>query len=245
MSERRLAILLAGGKGTRLRPYTAVFPKPLVPVGDLPIIEILARQLLAAGFTRFLISVGHLAPLLQAYFSGHPILAHGAEISFLHEKSALGTAGPLRLVQDLPENFLVLNGDILTNLDFRALFDTHCASGALLTVATKSRSVQVELGVIEREGRRIVGYREKPRLEYEISMGAYAYNRRAIDFIPPDGRFDFPDLVLAGVRAGVHIAAYPVDAEWLDIGNPDDYALAQERMSAEPDRYVPPLPTAP
>jgi NDP-sugar pyrophosphorylase family protein len=243
MSERRLAVLLAGGKGARLRPYTAVFPKPLVPVGDLPIIEILVRQLFAAGFTDFLISVGHLAALLQAYFSDHPLLAKGARIAFIHEKAPLGTAGPLRLIPELPDNFLVLNGDILTNLDFRALFEAHCASGALLTVATKARAVQIELGVIEREDRRIVGYREKPTLNYEISMGAYAYSRRAVAMIPADRRFDFPELVLLGVRAGAHVAAYPVDADWLDIGNPDDYALAQERMAIEPERYVPALPT--
>jgi NDP-sugar pyrophosphorylase family protein len=242
MKDRRLAVLLAGGKGTRLRPYTAVFPKPLVPVGEFPIIEILVRQLFAAGFREFVISVGHLAPLVQAYFTDHPVLGLGGTISFVREQDAMGTAGPLRLVPDLPENFLALNGDILTNLDFGALFDAHCASGALLTVATKARSVQIELGVVERDGLRIVGYKEKPSLHYEISMGAYAYSRRALELIPADRRFDFPELVLSSVGAGAHVAAYPVDADWLDIGNPDDYALAQERMAADPSRYVPVLP---
>jgi NDP-sugar pyrophosphorylase family protein len=241
MSERRVAVLLAGGKGTRLRPYTAVFPKPLVPVGEFPIIEILVRQLFGAGFREFVISTGHSAALVQAYFADHPLLRAGAAISFLHEHTPLGTAGPVRLVSDLPDNFLVLNGDILTTLDFSALFESHCRSGASLTVATRARKVQIELGVIERDGVRIVGYKEKPTMAYEVSMGVYAYNRRALDLIPEQGRFDFPDLVLASIKAGAPVAAYPVDAEWLDIGNPDDYALAQDRVSADPGRYVPSL----
>lgn len=241
MSDRRVAVLLAGGKGTRLWPYTAVFPKPLVPVGEYPIIEVLVRQLFAAGFKELVISVGHLASLVEAYFAGHPVLSLGGQISFVRENDVMGTAGPLRLVPNLPESFLVLNGDILTTLDFSALFEAHCASGALLTVATKLRSIQIQLGVVEREGVRVVGYNEKPTLHYEVSMGAYAYSRRALNLIPAGRRFDFPDVVLAAVRAGDQVAAYPVEADWLDIGNPDDYALAQDRLASDPDRYVPAL----
>jgi NDP-sugar pyrophosphorylase family protein len=241
MSERRLAVLLAGGNGTRLKPYTAVFPKPLVPVGDYPIIDILMRQLFAARFTEFVIAVGHLAPLLQAYFVDHPLRSLGASITFSHEREAMGTAGPLRLIPHLPEHFLVLNGDIMTDLEFGSFFAAHCASRAHLTIATTSRAVPFQLGIVEREGRRVVGYQEKPRLTYEVSMGAYAYCRDTLDLIAGGRRVDVPELVVASIEAGRHVAAYPVRGEWLDIGNPDDYALAQERMAADPLRYVPPL----
>lgn len=238
MSERRVAVLLAGGKGTRLRPFTAVFPKPLVPVGELPIIDILARQLVAAGFLEIVISVGHLAHLVEAYFVEHPLRRHNVSFSFVRESSPLGTAGPLAQIPGLPEHFLVLNGDILTDLDFGRMFQAHLESGANLTVATKMRSVQIQLGVIERRDNLITGYREKPRLEYEVSMGVYAYSQIAVGAIPHGRPFDFPDLVLKLIKQGQSVAAYPVDAEWLDIGNPDDYALAQDLVTANLDKYV-------
>lgn len=238
MSERRVAVLLAGGKGTRLRPFTAAFPKPLVPVGELPIIDILVRQLVAAGFLEFVVSVGHLAHLVEAYFVDHPIRRHGTSFSFVRESSPLGTAGPLARISGLPEHFLVLNGDILTDLDFDQMFQKHLESGACLTVATTLRSVQIQLGVIERQGTTITGYKEKPRLDYEVSTGVYAYSRRALDAIPPGQRFDFPDLVLRLIQQGQRVVSYPVNAEWLDIGNPDDYALAQDRVAANPEGYL-------
>ncbi len=239
MTERRVAVLLAGGKGTRLRPFTAVFPKPLVPVGDLPIIDILVRQLVQAGFREFIVSVGHLAHLVEAYFVDHPIRRLGASFRFVRESSPLGTAGPLAQISGLPEHFLVLNGDVLTDLDFGQMFQSHLVSGACLTVATKERSVQIQLGVIERKGTAITGYREKPRFDYEVSMGVYAYSRAALASIPAGRPFDFPELVLRLIGRGEKVAAYPSEAEWLDIGNPDDYALAQDRVSADPERYIP------
>ncbi len=238
MTDRRLAIILAGGKGTRLGPYTAVFPKPLVPVGEWPIVEILVRQLYAAGFREMVLSVAHHGHLLEAYFLNHPLRAMGVSLTFVREQEPMGTAGSVKLVENLPEDFLVLNGDILTTLDFAALFDTHRCEGSALTVAVRARPVQLQLGVVEREGTRVVGYREKPRFEFEVSMGAYVYNRRAVERIPA-GRFDFPDLVLDMVRAGERVTAFPSDAEWLDIGNPDDYALAQEAVARNAGAYLP------
>lgn len=238
MSERRVAVLLAGGKGTRLRPFTAVFPKPLVPIGELPIIDILVRQLVATGFREIIISVGHLAHLVEAYFAEHPLRNDNVSFFFARESVPLGTAGPLAQIPHLPQHFLVLNGDILTDLDFGHMFETHVESGVSLTVATKLRSVQIQLGVIERQSNLITGYREKPRLEYEVSMGVYAYSQEAIRAIPRGRPFDFPDLVMTLIKQGQKVAAYPVDADWLDIGNPDDYALAQDLMTANPNKYL-------
>ena len=240
MIDRKVAVVLAGGKGTRLAPFTAVFPKPLVPVGEIPIVEILTRQLFRAGFKELVLSVGHLAQLIRAYFHQHPLLAEGLQVSFVEEKEPLGTAGSLALVQDLPESFLVLNGDVLTDLDFASFFETHRASLATLSVATKIRSVQLQLGVIDRIGGVLTGYREKPSHGYEVSMGVYGYTSRALGFIGLRERLDFPDLVLRLLAAGERVQACPCEAEWLDIGNPDDYARAQDLFTARPQQYLGP-----
>lgn len=242
MSGRRVAVILAGGKGTRLAPFTAVFPKPLVPVGEYPIIELLVRQLAAAGFKELIFSVGHLAQLIEAYFLHHPLRRSGVSIEYVREDRPMGTAGSLALIDDLPDHFLALNGDILTNLDFSRLYESHIASGAALTVAMRKKPVKLQLGVIQHEGTRIVGYLEKPTYEYDVSMGAYAYSRRALARMPAGERFDFPDLVLALIAAGDDVASFPSEDDWLDIGNADDYALAQERMASDPERYLPELP---
>ncbi len=237
----RTAVILAGGRGTRLAPYTAVLPKPLVPLGDYPIVEILVRQLVSQGFDRLVFSVGHLAGLLEAYFRDHSVRRTGVEVSWVREEEPLGTAGPLRLMDGLPDSFLVLNGDLFTTADFARLLDGHSDSGAELTIAARRKDVQLQLGVVVHEEQQVVDYVEKPTYGFDVSMGIYAYSRSALDLIDRGSRMDFPDLVLALVSAGRSVRCALPDCQWLDIGNPEDYAQAQRLFEEAPGRYLPPL----
>jgi len=234
-----MAVILAGGRGTRLAPYTAVFPKPLVPVGDHPVVDILCHQLAAAGFDRLVFCVGHLAGLLEAYFVNHDLRQRGMGIEWVRESEPLGTAGPLRLVEGLPEDFLVVNGDLLTTLDFRTLADFHRASGAELSIAAKRHLLRTQLGVIDHDGPTVRGYTEKPSFPFDVSLGVYAYSRSCIDLIPPKVQFDFPDLVNALVSAGRKVDCMLTEETWLDIGNPEDYAEAQRLFAEDPGRFGP------
>ncbi len=238
MTARRVAVILAGGKGTRLAPYTAVFPKPLVPLGQYPVVEILVRQLVAAGFNELIFSTGYLSELLRAYFHEHPLKNKGVTFSWIKESSPLGTAGPLKLIPNLPENFLVLNGDLFTTLDFNSLYQNHTASKASLTIAMHSKQVNLQLGVVKHEGRQVTGYAEKPSYNYDVSMGIYAYSRQALDYIPEGQRMDFPELVQTLINAGKVVECQISQARWLDIGNPDDYAAAQEEFASDPSIYL-------
>jgi len=219
------AVILAGGKGTRLKPYTTVFPKPLMPVGDQPILEVVIRQLKHHGFTRIVMAVGHLKELIQAFFQdGEP---WGVEIQYSFEDHPLGTAGPLKLIQNLEDRFLVMNGDILTSLDFRRFFEGHAKSGAICTIATHRKPVKIDLGVLETEdSNRVIHYTEKPVLHYNVSMGVYAFDKRVIDFIPDNAYFDFPNLILRLLSNRQTVLSHPFDGLWLDIGHPDDYEEA-------------------
>jgi NDP-sugar pyrophosphorylase family protein len=232
------AVVLAGGKGTRLAPYTVTFPKPLVPIGDLPVLEIVIRQLADAGFNRLTLAVGHLANLLQAYFEDG---SHwGIEIDYSFEHEPLGTVGPLTLIDDLPEHFLVMNGDLLTTLSYRGLFESHVNSGAELSVACHRMNVNVDLGVIEFDGQhRVTGYREKPTMGYDASMGVYAFSKTALDIVPPGQYMDFPTLVMSLISQGRDVKAHLADCRWLDIGRHDDYALAIETFEALRSEFLP------
>lgn len=230
------AIILAGGKGTRLQPFTISFPKPLVPLGDRPIIEILIRRLIRFGVQDITLTLGHLAELIKAYFQHRQCLTNEARISFVEEEQPTGTAGSLSLVPGLNETFLVMNGDLLTDLDFDALIRFHRENGAMLTVATHKRSVKVDLGVIEFDDQhQITTYIEKPTTNYYVSMGVYVYEPAVLGYIKRAEYLDFPELVLQLLRAGERVCSYPTDCQWLDIGRPDDYAQAQrifeERVS--------------
>ncbi|MEA3502593.1 MAG: sugar phosphate nucleotidyltransferase [Actinomycetota bacterium] len=225
------AIILAGGKGTRLAPYTVTFPKPLVPIGDLPVLEIVIRQLAASGFERITLAVGHLANLLQAYFEDGS--RWGVEIDYSFEHEPLGTVGPLTLIEDLPEHFLVMNGDLLTTLPYRDLFDAHVKSGVELTVACHRMNVNVDLGVIEFDGQhRVTGYREKPTISYDASMGVYAFSKSALSGVVPGEYMDFPTLVMDLMSEDRAVKAHLADCRWLDIGRHDDYAQAIETFEA-------------
>jgi NDP-sugar pyrophosphorylase family protein len=223
------AIILAGGKGTRLRPFTVNFPKPLMPLGDTPVIEVLIKRLVAYGITDITLTLGHLAELIKAYFHTHNQLGSQVHLSYVEEREPTGTAGSLASVTNLNDTFLAMNGDLLTDLDFDALVSFHRRQGAILTIAAHRRRVKIDLGVLEyHDDYRIVGYREKPEHSYDVSMGVYVYEPSVLKFISPNTYLDFPDLVLSLIAAGEKVCAMPCDCLWLDIGRPDDYARAQE-----------------
>lgn len=236
------AIILAGGKGRRLAPYTITFPKPMVPVGDMPILEIVIRQLKFAGFTHVTLAVGHLAELLMAYFQDGS--RWGITIDYSREEKPLGTTGPLLLIKDLPEDFLVMNGDVLTTLNYGELFQVHRRSRASLTVACHRCNTKVDLGVIEFDGRmQVTGYREKPTIPYDVSMGVYAFNKRALRNYAPDTYVDLPTVVQDLIAVGDPVKVHLTDNEWLDIGRPADYEIASERFQAMKEQFLRSDPT--
>ncbi len=236
------AIILAGGKGRRLAPYTITFPKPLVPVGDMPILEIVIRQLKFAGFTHVTLAVGHLAELLMAYFQDGS--RWGITIDYSREEKPLGTTGPLLLIKDLPDDFLVMNGDVLTTLNYGELFHVHRRSRASLTVACHRCNTKVDLGVIEFDGRmQVTGYREKPTIPYDVSMGVYAFNRRALRNYAPDTYVDLPTVVQDLIAVGDPVKVHLTDNEWLDIGRPADYEIASERFQSMKEQFLRSDPT--
>ncbi len=219
------AIILAGGKGARLAPYTKILPKPLMPIGDMPILEILLRQLKRAGVTEAILTVGYLAHLMQAFFQDGARL--GMKISYSFEPRPLGTAGPLSLINGLDETFMVANGDILTTMDPCAMLDFHRRNGGIATIATHSRKVKIDLGVIQFNGsHQIIGYIEKPTYDLFVSMGIYVFEPRVLEYIPYNKHLDFPDLILNLIQAGENVLGYPFDGYWQDLGRPDDYEQA-------------------
>ncbi len=221
------AVILAGGRGTRLAPFTTHIPKPLVPVGERPILEIIIRQLLQHGLREVVLSVDYLAELIRAYFAGRRSLTDRINISYVRDEAPGGTAGSVASIPGLDETFLVMNGDVLTTLDYRSLIQHHRASGAALTIAVCKRTVKIELGVLHYDGTgRVTDYAEKPEFQYDVSMGVYVYEPAVLRHIPRGAYLDFPQLVLKLLGAGERVVAYPNDAYWRDIGRPDDYAQA-------------------
>jgi NDP-sugar pyrophosphorylase family protein len=240
------AVVLAGGLGMRLRPYTTVLPKPLMPVGDRPILDIIVRQLRHHGFERLTIVTGHLAELIEAFFGDGE--RYGIAIDYYREDEPLGTVGALALLDGLDEDFLVMNGDVLTDLAYGQFLAQHSESGAAASVAAHRREVQVSLGVLQFEDDadvdRLTGYIEKPTYHYEVSMGVYAFSPRAIEQIEPNQRLDFPDLVLRLLDAGETVRARRSENDyWLDIGRHDDYETAMDEFERMRDRFLPDSPS--
>jgi NDP-sugar pyrophosphorylase family protein len=217
------AVILAGGKGVRLRPYTTTLPKPLMPIGDKhAILEIVLEQLAWCGFTSVTLAINHLGPLIRAFVGDGA--RWGLTLDYIEEDRPLSTVGPLFGLQDrLPEQFLVMNGDVLTDLDYADLLHRHELSGGGLTVAIAERTHRVEFGVLDVESDRIVGFREKPDLRYQVSMGVYGMSRRTLAPYPAGLSFGFDQLVLDLLDRGEHPATYPFSGFWLDIGRPEDY----------------------
>lgn len=233
-----MAVILAGGKGTRLHPYSISIPKPLMPIGDAPIVEILLQQLAAAGFDRIVVSIGHLAHLFSAVLgSGERF---GLRLDYVNEDTPLGTAGALRLIEQVEETFLVMNGDVLTTLDFGELFRFHAQKNALATIAVHRRSVTIDYGVVEMSPDGLLArFVEKPTIPYKVSMGVNMLSRRAIDFIPKAVRFDMPQLMEALRNAGNPVACYETECYWMDIGRFDDYQQASADFDAGAERFLP------
>ena len=233
------AVILAGGRGTRLKPYTVSIPKPLVPLGDEPIIEILLRQLESFGIRRVHIALGHLADLMKAYFE-QTNSRREIEILCSVEPKPLGTIGPIKQIPGLADTFLLLNGDVLTTLPFRDLIDYHRRQGCIATLAVHRRQIPMDYGVVEVSAEsRIVGHREKPSLEVCVGMGVCVFEPRVVDHVPQDQRFDIPDLIRTLLQLGEPIAAYNTDCYWMDIGRPDDYETAHRDYTSSPERFVP------
>lgn len=231
-------MILAGGKGTRLRPFTATLPKPLVPLGEIPVIEVLIRQLKAAGFDEAVIAVGHMAELVEAYCGDGG--KWGLSIRYVREEKPLSTAGPLKLVKRLQPEFLTINGDILTTLDFRKLLAFHQEAESLATISVRERRVMVDFGVIDLgENGEVTGYDERPVNEYVVSMGVNVFSRRVVDYIRRDEAIGVPDLVRRLLAAGEKVGGFRCSCDWLDIGHLQDYEAAQELFrSPKRKRYL-------
>ncbi|CAN5302527.1 nucleotidyltransferase family protein [soil metagenome] len=232
------AVILAGGRGTRLRPYTMCFPKPLVPIGDYPILEVVIRQLRTYGFRKVTLLTGHLAELIQAYF-GHGE-RWGIEIEYVREEVPLNTAGALKLVKHQTDHVLVMNGDILTTMNYRHLYERHIEKGAEATVATIRREHKVDFGVIETGSDGFLsGYREKPVLDYTVSMGVYVLSRGYQRLIGEGESLGMPDLLLRVLGDGGRVFCAEEPCYWLDIGRVDDYEEAQRQFADDPKRFLP------
>ena len=221
-------VILAGGKGTRLKPYTTVFPKPLMPIGDKPILEIIIRQLKSWGLEDIIIAVGHLAELIMAFFGDGSQL--GVNIKYSRENKPLGTAGGLGLIkEELKDTFLMVNGDTLTTLNFPELIDYHERNGAVATIALKKREVYIDFGIVELDSNNnIKGYIEKPATEHLVSMGVYVFEPRVLDYITVGERLEFPDLTKTLISKGEDVKGFVFDGYWLDIGRREDYERAND-----------------
>ncbi len=221
----RRAIILAGGKGTRLRPYTVVLPKPLMPIGEYPILEVVVRQLARHQFDHVTMAVNHQAELIKAFFGDGS--KWQLRIDYSLEDEPLGTMGPLRLIPDLPDHFLVMNGDVLTDLDFGAFHAAHVAGNRLFTISSHRREQHVDYGVLAvGMNGTLEGFQEKPVTTYEVSMGVYMISRDVLKYVPAHRSFGFDDLMhdLIGAKQTVDVRRF--DGYWLDIGRADDYLQA-------------------
>jgi len=231
------AVILAGGKGTRLRPYTVSFPKPLVPIGDYPILEIIIRQLARQGFSEITISTGHLAQLIEAYFGDGS--RWNVAIDYVREDKPLNTAGALGLLGSGFGDCLVMNGDVLTTLDYRGFLEEHLRRGAMASVATAEREAMIDFGVVDiAPDGSLAGWREKPRFAYDVSMGVYAISDAARQLIAKDEALGMPDLLLRVKDGGGLVYCHRAECDWLDIGRPDDYQRAQEIFEDSSGLYL-------
>lgn len=221
------AIILAGGRGTRLAPYTTVFPKPLMPVDGMPILEVIVKQLAHFHIEELVFTVSSESePLLSAYFGNGR--RYGVDISYSREEKPLGTAGPLSLISSLPETFLVMNGDVLTTLHYQKLIQYHRRKRGAVTIAMNQKRIKLELGVMElSQGHRLTQYIEKPTLSYSVSMGVYIFDKKVLKWVPPGSYLDFPELIQKLLRKGEKVFCYPSNDFWLDIGRHEDYGEAQ------------------
>lgn len=230
------AVILAGGRGTRLRPYTVVLPKPLMPIGDYPILEVVIRQLAHDGFDHITMAVNHQAELIRAFFGDGS--KWNLRIDYSLEEKPLGTIGPLRLIPDLPSHFLVMNGDVLTDIDFGEFHRAHADANRLFTISSYEREQNVDFGVlVSAEDGTLRDFKEKPTSTFEVSMGVYMVSREILPLIPIGQSYGFDDLMHDLLRANrsVHVSRF--GGYWLDIGRPDDYMKAIDEFQTMRPRF--------
>jgi NDP-sugar pyrophosphorylase family protein len=230
------AVILAGGKGKRLRPYTVVLPKPLMPVGEYPILEVIIRQLAIQGFTSITLAVNHQAELIKAFFGDGS--KWNIAIAYSLEDQPLGTMGPLTLINNLPEHFLVMNGDILTDLSYAEFYQKHIDNNVLFTICSHKREEMIDYGVLETSNNRLIGFKEKPKHTYEVSMGIYMVSKSVLEFIPTNCPYGFDNLMLDLLKNNHPVAVNAYDGLWLDIGRPDDYIQAIETFDVMKEKIL-------
>lgn len=222
MSKR--AIILAGGKGTRLHPYTVVFPKPLMPVGEYPILEVIVRQLVNFGYHHITMAVNHQAELIKTFFGDGS--RWEIRIDYSLEDKPLGTMGPLKLIKDLPDHFLVMNGDILTDLNYKLFYETHVKRNSLFTISAYQREELIDYGVLETKDGKLCGFIEKPAKLLNVSMGIYMVSKEITKLIPENVPYGFDSLMVDSLKENKRIDVKFFSGYWLDIGRPDDYMHA-------------------
>jgi NDP-sugar pyrophosphorylase family protein len=233
---KKQAVILSGGKGKRLRPYTVVLPKPLMPVGEYPILEVIIRQLALQGFEQITLAVNHQAELIKAFFGDGS--KWNIPINYSLEDEPLGTMGPLKLISELPEHVLVMNGDILTDLPFGNFFDSHVSHGSAFTICSHERVEKIDYGVLDTENGMLTGFREKPVSTYEVSMGIYMVSRQSADKIPANVPYGFDQLMLQLLKEQLPVRVEKYSGLWLDIGRPDDYLEAIEKFDQLKDKIL-------
>ena len=238
MRSNDCVVILAGGEGSRLKPFTNMLPKPLIPIGDVPILEVVIRQLRRDGFRRLILAVNYLDGLLRSYFGDGSEL--GVDITYSKEDRPLGTIGPLHLIaDDLPESFLVMNGDILTDLDYRACLDAHVRSGTDLTLVTSSRQIQVGYGVAQVNAQdRVTSFEEKPTISMAVSTGVYAMNRSVLKHVPRNRSFGMDDLLSALLDKHLPVNNHSHPGEWYDIGCPQDLEVATGAFAVNRETFL-------
>lgn len=222
----KTAVILAGGKGTRLHPYTIALPKPLVPIGDKPILEIIITQLKNQGFEHIILAVNHQADIIMAYFEDGA--RWGIEISYSIETKPLGTMGPLKLVSSriVLEDFLVMNGDVLSDMDYGLFLEDHIAGSKLFTISSFRRTQMIDYGVLDVQNSVLCGFQEKPKLSYCVSMGVYALSKRVLEYIPDNEYYGFDQLMSDLLHKNKKIDVKEYTGYWMDIGRPEDYEQA-------------------
>jgi len=231
-------VILAGGKGTRLAPHTSILPKPLIPIGDMPILEIILRQLRVYGFTEVVLCIGYLGDLLEAYFGDGS--KYGLKITYSREDQPLGTAGPLGIAPGLDRTFFAMNGDLLTTLNFAEMLRFHRGHGGPVTVGLANKTVNIDLGVIKSTSDHVLTeYIEKPSYNYKVSMGVYVFEPGILPIIRDAGRMDLPDLIRHLVGTGQRPMTFDSQCRWLDMGRIEDYRLAVETFEADRNLYLP------
>jgi NDP-sugar pyrophosphorylase family protein len=231
------AVILAGGQGTRLRPFTINFPKPLVPLGETPILKIILNQLKYYGFYDIILAVNHFAELIMSFFKNGENI--GLNLNYSIEDEMLGTAGPLSIIDDLEDDFLVMNGDILTNINYKDLYEYHNNNNDFATIATYKKELTIDLGVLEIDGKDFKNYIEKPKYAFDVSMGIYVFRKEIIDFIPRNDRMDMPDLILKLKENDKKISCYKGNYDWLDIGRISDYEEANKIFKEKRHIFAP------